>query len=190
MHLYFSLCLPIHPHSKCPWVPSSTSVQGLIHGLGTLKFASDSINFFPLFSSAPLCLQTLTLWMSSVDVFWSLLHGGLEISGPVPLLEFKTKLLRPNPRGVELPKDYMVKILLKLTKRGFLTVSCRLLLYFSWFCSPYSPVPSPAKEKQMPPPASCVASWGPHAMSSRVWGLLGPLEFWPEAWAFGSRGRS
>ena len=70
MHLYFSLCLPIHPHSKCPWVTSSTSFQGLIHGLWKLKFASDSVNFFPLFHSAPLCLQTFTLWMCSVWVLY------------------------------------------------------------------------------------------------------------------------
>lgn len=35
----------------------------------------------------------------------SLLDGGLVISGSVPSLEFKTKLLRPNPRGAALLKD-------------------------------------------------------------------------------------
>lgn len=70
MHLYFSLCLPIHPHSKCPWETNSTSFRGLIHGLWKLKFTSDSVSFFPLFSSAALCLQIFTLWLSSVWVLY------------------------------------------------------------------------------------------------------------------------
>lgn len=143
LYICISLYVSLSFHALwIPWTISSALFQCVIHGLWKLK---SSLVFFQspwVYSHAP-ASSSQSVGVVSVSVLY-LYCMLMEISGSVPLLVFKRKLLRPSPCGV--------KIFLKLTKNGFFSLSHQLLLHFSWFLSPY--YPRPCQRKSNPP--SCV----------------------------------